>query len=211
MGVFSETAYYFQKVYLYAPGQPKMKSSVPFGSAEIEMVGMKGALKCRVRDLPSVFTPLDTISLLICSNGGEQPLVIGQLQLDKLGIGECRWDFNILNIKDGSTEGLVDYELLVTAQPVESFNKKGNYVLLKGIFSLIHEIRDSRVIKFKKEGKVQETAPEQIRKNPLFFKVEPFEPPNPNVVWWQISIQPGFSKNDWQPAFCPRQKSKAIF
>ncbi|HWI55016.1 MAG TPA: hypothetical protein VNT57_04955, partial [Desulfobacteria bacterium] len=110
--------------------------------------------------------------------------------------------------------GEMQYKLILVATRYGSAEESAiSEVLLEGCFKIPFEIRDERIVGFKKEAKVDKTANQLSKeRNPLFQRVEPFQPPIPNCVWWRISVQPSLDYSYLQQDYCPRRKpNKAVF
>jgi len=210
MEISKEPEYCFHKVYLYMPGADRKTSGIPYGTAEIEVYGNRGKLRCCTRDFLLTGSgpyPESEFSVLLFNETGGETLNIGRLHFDQTGCGECNWDFKTSSLTaDEIEKSAMIYKLMVKAESKKTDGSpKGlGGVLLEGLFALPFEARDSRVVGFKKEVKVK-PANSKVWKNPVFQRVEPFEPPIPNSIWWRIGIQPDFG-GGWVTGFCPRQK-----
>ncbi len=215
MDISREPEYYYCRLYLYPPFAAASAAQKPFGAAEIEICGRKGRLICRTESCLGEIARENCHGIfpVMLSRAGES-FYIGHIAIEPSGQGVYRWDFSIAGHEDRDSEDKpVTYRILVLAGPLPENNDNGNRkVLMEGVFSLASEVRDNRIVGFMKEAKVRKKSRESITVNPLFQKVEPFEPPIPNCSWWQISIQPNFRSSYWQVGYCPRQKTyKANF
>ncbi|MFA5881527.1 MAG: hypothetical protein WC834_04955 [Eubacteriales bacterium] len=204
--------YRYYKANLYPPVQPPGAVREPLGTVEIEITGPKGRMNCRTRQCLGLFAETHLrikYQVMLQKEMGGEPVVIGHLSVDRSGCGVLKWDFSTAGSDSG--EGTpVTYKLLIAARnDVGLRGKAGGGVLMSGVISLKSAVRDNRVVGFKKEVKVREKGRDINKRNPFFEKVEPFQPPIPNSVWWRIGVLPD---SYWQTGFCPRQKTnKAMY
>lgn len=217
MEVLRVNEYRFEQVYLYPPVNVPGVNLKPFGAVQLEVFGHRGMLVCRtnwplrkfLREHPEASFPV----FLRKENSPEDRL-IGYLSPDKSGCGVYQWEFNNAGTRYGSAGRPLAYLLQIGFRPDggKAEGRTGTRVLMEGRFILSFEVKDTRVVGFKKEVKAAKKGlPAQV-KNPLFQKVEPFDPPIPDTVWWLISIQPDFRSALWQKEYCPRQERyKAVF
>ncbi len=217
MEVSQGTDYHFYQVSLYPPSHLRGIGREPLGTAELEIFGPRGRLNCRTREglglLVGVY-PQVTFPVFLCKIFDQELTGIGCLSLNQSGCGVSRWDFAaVAPGGKGSGQTPVLYKLVIAAkQGLSPQDGAGSIILMEGVFTLSFEVRGSRIVGFKKEAKVRKKSRQINQKNPLFQRVEPFQPPIPNSVWWRISIQPDLGEGYWQTGFCPRQKpSRAVF
>lgn len=213
MEVSKVPGYRYHKAYLYSAHNPPGTECGPWGTAELIIYGAKGRLLCQTSD--SVNKKLQAhpgakfFAVVLNESSGEK-LCAGELIPD---VGKRRfiWEFNTsYSGKEKQADNPFFYQIRVVAGQAATGADLGGTVM-QGGFSLPVELRDSRIVGFKKEGTAKKPSREAWEKNPIIQMVEPFEPPIPNTVWWQISIQPDF-RNFRQVEYCPRQKAyKAVF
>ncbi len=216
MEVSNQPDYRFYHVFLYPPGSSR-NGSEPCGTSQIEVFGSKGRLRCRIfvpeKDLTSGYKE-SQFFVLLCREPDGEIINAGVLITDQSGEGQFAWEFST-GVPGGGIvmSGPVTYKFLVTtAQDGERLNSSEGSVLVEGIVTLNSEVRDKRVVGFKKEAKVGSPNCKNDTRNPLFEKVDPFHPPIPNTSWWRISIQPDLDNGAWQMGYCPRQKPhQAVF
>lgn len=215
MGVSKEPDYRYYKTYLYPLHKTPGAGDSPWGTAEIVINGAKGMLSCqageRLCGLMAADPSIKFSGIVMNESTGEN-LWSGELVFGQIGQGQDSWEFTAGYAgRDKPVDSPLIYRLQVMIrQSGEGSLKTGGH-FVQGVFSLPFEIRDSRIVGFKKEGTAKKPGREAFEKNPIIQKVEPFEPPIPNSVWWQISLQPDF-RHFRQAEFCPRQKSyKAVF
>lgn len=217
MEVKGVSAYRFDKVYLYPPVTVPGVSPQPWGTVELEVFGHKGVLVCRTNEpLGPILKkyPGGRFPVFLRKESDSEGDFVGYLSVDKSGHGLYRWEFNAAGAGDDKYARPVGYHLLVgfRSDSGQEAGQSGKQVLMEGQFTLAFEARDTRVVGFKKEVKAARKGVPAEAKNPLFQKVEPFDPPIPNTVWWLVSIQPDFRNTLWQKEYCPRQKRyKAVF
>ncbi len=217
MEVSKDLGYRFYNVFLYPPDSLSNEVRGPCGTAQIEVFGDKGRLTCHTS------IPVEKLSgeglryefpVLFCRELDKEMFNVGYLKTDKSGLGEFAWEFTTaIPGNGGSMNGPVTYRFLVTTRQEGSLDEgRDSVILLEGIVTLASEVRDKRVVGFKKEAKVRKTDRNASETNPLFQKVDPFHPPIPNTSWWRISIQPDLDNGSWQVGYCPRQKPyRAVF
>lgn len=215
MEVSKEPGYRYHKTYLYSSHNLPGTGDRPWGTAELVINGAKGLLSCQTSECISgllAANPGTKFFAVVSNESTKEKLCAGELIPDVSTQRRFIWEFNTAHSR---TEKRVDsplfYHIGVIAGQASMGYSESSRVLMQGAFSLPFEVRDSRIIGFKKEATAKKPSREAWEKNPIIHKVEPFEPPIPNTVWWQISVQPDF-RNFRQVEFCPRQKSyKAVF
>lgn len=204
-------------IFVYPPDNFPDNRSHSHGTAKLELLGSKGWLSCQTAYL-GVFAEkhpeFEIVAFLVKESTGEK-FRIGRLTVDEKGFGVLNRNFVSAGLKVEKS-ACVDqsYRIIVLATLNSGMpDNTVSTILLEGSFKIPFEIRDDRVVGFKKEAKVEEPADRQVYdKNPLFKKVEPFQPAIPNTVWWQIGIQPVYEYRYLQHDYCPRRKqSKAVF
>lgn len=212
-----KSKYRFSKVFLYRSGVSPKQLQKSYGTVRIEFEGNKGSLKCRIHEeVAYLVTDNSAIELVaeLSKPNGEQ-FRVGRLLIDETGTMASEWKFSSFGGSAGELFGeKAGYRLLIIAvQKNISTERKKSRLLLEGFFDPPFEIKDDRIVGFSKEAKVEVNTNRKVcEKNPLFQKVEPFQPPIPNSVWWQISIQPAYSSDVLYTDYCPRRKpNKAIF
>jgi len=208
MEVSREPEYGFYKAYLYPP-RVLGRVRRPSGAAEIVVIGNRGRLRCQTNGNPGQLlehNPRDGFLVKLVRAGNDENIVIGRLVIEPSGCGVCTWQFNS-GTPGKQEEHPVSYRLLINGTTGEQPERgKADAVLLEGRFTLQAVARDNRVVGFKKEAKATVKSCQAAETNPLFQRVEPFYPPLPNCIWWQISIQPDFRNADLRADFCPRRK-----
>lgn len=214
MEVTKEPDYRFYKSYLYPACGSSEGMHAPCGTAEVEITGHKGRLTCHSGELPGQLPAgviSDRLLVMLCRENDGEKTVIGCVNRNQRGQGICTWDFNTSGKGGRRTLEQIKYWIAVSAIQEGARIDKPESILMAGTLVLPGEVRDNRVIGFKKEATAINAGFEACDKNPLFQRVEPFQPPIPHTVWWQLSIQPNFSYYR-QTDYCPRQKTyKAVF
>lgn len=215
MEASNDPDYRFYQTYLYAACGFPGAAGEPWGTMEIKIHGHKGQLICRTREcLGRVYTPHPLIKFPVTleTKGGGEKLHVGYLAIDSSDTGLCSWDFSIAGQGNEDT-GIkpATYKIVISAEQDGAHPGGSGGIVMGGIMTLPFELRDNRVVGFKKEATVRKAGQVAGEKNPFFQRVEPFQPPIPYSVWWQISIQPDF-RYFRQANYCPRQKPyKAVF
>lgn len=215
MEVSKEPGYRYYKTYLYCLHRLPGTGDGPWGTAELVINGAKGLLICQTSECINgllAANPGTKLYAVVLNESLKENLGAGELVLDADGCRRYTWGFNTAFTGTGKQ---IDYSFVYQVRVVAGQAPMGrhetNGALMQGVFSLPFEVRDSRIVGFKKEGTAKKPSREVWEKNPIIQRVEPFEPPIPNTVWWQISVQPDF-RYFRQAEFCPRQKSyKAVF
>jgi hypothetical protein len=215
MEVSKGPGYRYYKTYLHPTHSLPGTGNRPWGTAEVVINGAKGLLICQTSECVSNMAEVSqrTKFLIMISNEStKEKLCAGELIPDIGNRRRFKWEFNIVYPKAEKRIGsLICYHIDVFAGQISSSCSESDGVLMQGVFSFPFEVRDSRIVGFKKEGTAKKPSREAWEKNPIIQKAEPFEPPIPNTIWWRISVQPDF-RNFRQIDFCPRQKSyKAVF
>jgi len=216
MEVSKEPGYRYNKTYLYTSQNLPGAGDEPLGTVELVVNGSKGQLVCKTSECISgllAANPETKFYAVVSNKSTKEKLCAGELILDAGGHGSFIWEFNTAYSKaEKRVNSPVFYHIGVGAGKDGTECLELGGALMQGTFSLPFEVRDSRIVGFKKEGKAKEPSPNEAwEKNPIIHKVEPFEPSIPNTIWWQISVQPDF-RYFRQVDFCPRQKSyKAVF
>jgi len=218
------TDYSFHKVYLYPAGNVVKESAIPQGKVEIMVNGPKGRLNWYLNEAFNTGKPDsgELLAVVLFNESNGQALRIGSFAAGNSEMEGGRWDFNTVSAASQNLEVPVKYSIKVIAENQPGMqnsetegsgteNKLSGYsVILEGVMLISAELNDRRVIGLNREVKTIQSAPKSPVNN-LFQPVQPFMPPLPNVRWWQISIMPDFENNYSQPAFCPRQKKRAVF
>jgi len=203
MGDYNEADYIFSKLYFYPIRDCSVLGLQIAATAEIEVLFGKGRLKCRASVAPgSTAVPPEELNVILFNETDGNGSSVGKLKLDNGGAGECHWQFYTVSRdeKNAVTADIV-YRLIIAVRKEK---------VLEAVFRF-SEIRDNRVIGFQQEVKVKRPNRKALAENRIFQKVEPFEPPIPNVSWWRISIQP-YSADTYGPMhFCPHRKTRAVF
>ncbi|PKM81416.1 MAG: hypothetical protein CVU89_09190 [Firmicutes bacterium HGW-Firmicutes-14] len=205
-----EIPYRFYKAYLFRPGC--FRDGNPCAAAEITIRGRAGQLNFFVGKDQEVFSsPKKDTRLVLQSPKDSVTTVLGKLEQRSSGSG-ISWNFNTVSAgsSPGGNKEMVYRLRVVSGWDTEPEKVDCGRVIMEGIVLLPEEIRDCRVVKFNKEGKDKRSNPGKCG-NPLFERVEPFEPPIPNASWWRISLQPDPEKLYLNDGFCPRKKNRAIF
>lgn len=215
MEVSKEPGYRYHKTYLYPSHNQSVAGDGPWGTVELVINGAKGLLICQISECISgllAANPGTKFFAVFLNESTKENLCTGELVLDVSGRRRYIWEFNTAYPVTAKRAGSpLIYHIRVVAGPLSTGCSEVNGAIMQGVFSLPFEVRDSRIVGFKKEGTAKKPSREAWEKNPIIQKVEPFEPPIPNTVWWQISVQPDF-RYFRQADFCPRQKSyKAVF
>lgn len=211
-----DVEYCYTNTFLHPPGVFPVGNAQSCGTLELELLGNRGRLCCRTGQIFSFLQNnqgFDLVVFLSKKSTGEN-FKLGRIDSDQDGRGVFTRSFSDLGLKvEKSPSQQTGYSIRIVAVKDLNGQKVSSVVLVEGAFKIPFEIRDERVVGFKKEAKVEKTAKQHNNEiNPLFKKVEPFQPPLPATVWWQISIQPVYEYGYLQEDYCPRRKSnKAVF
>ncbi|MBU7007811.1 hypothetical protein [Phosphitispora fastidiosa] len=218
------TDYSFHKVFLYPAGNLVKESTIPHGKVDIMVNGAKGRLNWYLTEAPDTGRQDlgERLAVVLFNESNGQALRIGSFAVSNSEMKGGSWDFNTASAASGNSEELVRYSIKIIAENQPGMqniaaegsgteNKlSGNRVILEGVILLSAELNDNRVIGLNREVKTTQSAPKSPVNN-IFLPIQPFMPPLPNIRWWQISILPDFENNYRQPAFCPRQKKRAVY
>lgn len=215
MEVSKDPGYHYCKTYLYSLHSLPGTGVGPWGTAELVVNGARGLLICQTSECINgllAANPGTKFFVIVLNESIKENLCAGELALDTDGCRRYTWEFNTAySGKEKQADSPFVYQVRIAAGQTSAGCQELKGVLMQGVFSLPFEVRDSRIVGFKKEGTAKKPSREAWEKNPIIQKVEPFEPPIPNTVWWQISVQPDF-RYFRQAEFCPRQQSyKAVF
>ncbi len=212
-----ELDYSYVKAFLHPPGFLPTTNAGLYGTVELEIMGNKGCFNVQTASVSGFRerNPDFELEIFLSKESTGDKVRIGRINTDGEGKGTCRKTFIDTGLKAEKAEaGKMSYKFMLIATRYVSVEESAiSRVLLEGYFKIPFEIRDERIVGFKKEAKVDKTANQLSKKrNPLFQKVEPFQPPIPNFVWWRISVQPSLDYSYLQQDYCPRRKTnKAVF